>query len=362
MTRGGRAGITNAHLAELLAREADQAQGHVALALKRAARSAFLWPEEAAELARAGRSLTDLDSVGPFIARQMLAWIEQPPKATRCAEERRDFLTLAEARRILARQPDWTSRYRGDLQMHSQWSDGSSSIAEMAQAAQARGYEYIAITDHTKGLKIAGGINEKELREQEREIEQLNQSLPKFRVLKSAEMNLNPSGQGDMDSAALARLDLVVGSFHSSLRGTGDQTARYLAALNNPDVQILGHPRGRVYNYRLGLKADWRRVFAEAARLDKAIELDAYVDRQDLNVELLKLAREEGVRISIDTDAHSPAQLGFVELGLAAALRAGIEPRRIISFLSVEKLVGWSASLRVRTAAAPGRLRKVAKP
>lgn len=99
-------------------------------------------------------------------------------------------------------------------------------------------------------------------------------------------MNLNPRGEGDMDSRALRQLDLVLGSFHSALRTKEDQTSRYLTALRNRDVHILGHPRGRIYNFRLGLAADWAGVFAEAARLDKAVEIDSYPDRQDLNVAL----------------------------------------------------------------------------
>src|SRR5687767_4284206 len=107
-------------------------------------------------------------------------------------------------------------------------------------------------------------------------------------------MNLSPSGTGDMDTSALAQLDLVLGSFHSALRREEDQTERYLAAVRNPHVHVLGHPRGRIYNYRLGLRADWKHVFDEAARLDKAVEIDAYPDRQDLNLDLLKIARHSG--------------------------------------------------------------------
>jgi len=143
--------------------------------------------------------------------------------------------------------------------MHSLWSDCSASIAEMAAAATELGYEYIAITDHAKGLKIAGGIDEMQLREQATEIASLNRSLKsagqKLRVLRSIELNLNPAGQGDMEPQALAELDIVIGCFHSALRRKDDQTERYLSALRNPTIQILGHPRGRIYNYRDGLCA-----------------------------------------------------------------------------------------------------------
>jgi histidinol phosphatase-like PHP family hydrolase len=149
-----------------------------------------------------------------------------------------------------------------------------------------------------------------------------------------------------MSPDSLRSLDLVLGSFHSALRTTEDQTERYLAALRNPHVHILGHPRGRIYNFRIGLKADWSRVFAEAVRLDKALEIDCYPDRQDLNVELLKIARDHGTRISLGTDAHHAWQLEFIDLGLAAALRAKIPAYRILNFMPILELKGWAQSVR----------------
>jgi len=238
------------------------------------------------------------------------------------------------------------------LQMHSRWSDGSGTIAEMADAAKERSYGYIAITDHSKGLKIAGGIDERALRKQGAEIMKLNISNSKLdgilTVLRSVEMNLNPRGEGDMSPASLSSLDVVLGSFHSSLRRIEDQTERYLAALRNSNIQILAHPRGRIYNYRVGLNADWPCVFAEAAKLDKALEIDCYPDRQDLNVDLLKLARKSGTRISLGTDAHHPWQLEFIELGLAAALKARISPQQIVNFMSLSDLRTWVKQTRQR--------------
>ena len=340
----------NAAIAELLALEAEAAEGHRQLAFKRAAHAAFMWPVEATDLVSAGHSLTELSGVGPSIARRIHGWIESPPPPRPQPENRREFLTLAAARKILDRTPSWGIRLRGDLQMHTKWSDGAATISEMAVAAHERGYHYIAITDHTKGLKIAGGLDESRLRKQGREIDALNatfrQQKTEFTVLRAAEVNLSPEGEGDMDPAALAELDLVLGCFHSALRRREDQTARYLAAINNPSIHILGHPQTRVYNRRDGLQADWRRVFAEAARLDKAVEIDGYADRQDLRPSLLKLARQEGVRISLGTDAHHPDQLAFMELALAAAAKAKIPPERIINFLPTDKLLAWASSHR----------------
>ena len=140
--------------------------------------------------------------------------------------------------------------------------------------------------------------------------------------------------------------DLVLGSFHSALRRKEDQTDRYLAAIRNPDIQILGHPRGRIYNYRSGLRADWETVFLEAARLDKAVEIDAYPDRQDLNLSLRKIAKRCGTRISMGTDAHHPWQFEFIDLALVAALVARIPPERIVNFMPLRELRAWGERVR----------------
>ena len=341
--------LSNSEIAELLAREAEKESGILARAYRRAARSAFLWPDQVVDLIEQNRALTELRAIGPFITKRILRWIENLPKQKqRPPVIRRDFIALADARVLLAKNPQWAKQLRGDLQMHTRYSDGSGTIREMADAAAQRGYEFIAITDHSKGLKIAGGIDEQRLAKQAIEIARVNRSSSGT-VLSSIELNLNPRGEGDMDAQALAKLDLVLASFHSVLRVKHDQTGRYLSALRNPDIQILGHPRGRIYNYRLGLKADWSRVFAAAAKLDKAVEIDCYPDRQDLNLSLLKLVREEGVRISLGTDAHHPWQLEFIELGLAAALKAKIPAERIINFMPLEKLRQWVAAVRRRS-------------
>jgi histidinol phosphatase-like PHP family hydrolase len=345
--------LSNIDIAELLAKQAEGETGILSRAFRRAARSAFLWPEEVSNLIAQNRSLTELRSIGPFIERQIQTWVDKPPhRAKKAPAIRRDFLSLAQARRLLTSQSKWRTTFRGDLQMHTRWSDGSGTIAEMADAAANRSYEYIAITDHSKGLKIAGGIDERALNRQGREIAKVNVALSNSRthltVLRSIEMNLNPRGEGDMSAESLRSLDLVLGSFHSALRTTEDQTDRYLAAVRNPQIHILGHPRGRIYNFRIGLKADWSRVFAEAARLDKSLEIDCYPDRQDLNVELLKLARDHGTRISLGTDAHHGWQLEFVDLGLAAALRAKIPTERILNFMPILELKTWAQRLRDR--------------
>jgi histidinol phosphatase-like PHP family hydrolase len=164
----------------------------------------------------------------------------------------------------------------------------------------------------------------------------------RLRLLRSLEMNLSPEGDGDMEPDALAALDLVLGAFHSKLRLTEDQTERYLAAVRNPQVHVLAHPRCRMWNRRLGLEADWPRVFEAAVEANTALEIDAHLARQDLNVELLEVAREARCWISIGTDAHHPDELRQLEYGLAAAGLAGIPQDRILNFLSVDDLLEWA--------------------
>jgi len=342
--------LRNAQIAELLAREAAKAKMPAQKALRRASRRALFWPEEAAELHRAGRSLTELTAVGPYLRQIIAAWLDDPPEVPEPPEIRSGFLTLTEARAVLSPRPGWLREIKGDLQMHTTWSDGEGTIAEMAAAAVERGYEYIAITDHSKGLKIAGGIDEQQLLRQSDEIAEVNAQLRKsghkLTILRSIELNLNPHGEGDMDASCFPGLELVLGCFHSSLRTKEDQTQRYIAALRNPAIHILGHPRGRIYNYRVGLTAEWTQVFDEAARLDKAVEIDGYPDRQDLNVDLLRLAKRAGCRISLGTDSHGPTQLRFMEYSAAAALGTGIKRDRILNFLPLDELKSWVETLR----------------
>lgn len=344
--------LRNSAIAELLAVAAEGAKMPLQKALRRASRKAFMWGEEAANIVHSGGSLTELPAVGPTLSRIIRNWIEDPPVVPAPPEIRAEFLTATEARAILMKKPEWFQGLKGDLQMHTAWSDGSGSIEDMARAALERGYQFIAITDHSKGLKIAGGINEEQLQKQGDEIEAVNAKVQAegtdFQVFRSIELNLSPTGQGDMDSRSLKALDVVLGCFHSALRKKEDQTERYVSALRNADIQILGHPRGRIYNFRTGLKANWERVFAVAAELDKAVEIDGYPDRQDISHDLLKLAKKSGCRISLGTDSHDPLQLRFMDYSLAAALRAGIRKERILNFMSAEELKNWVAELQHR--------------
>jgi hypothetical protein len=204
--------LENQTIAELLAREADVTPPPAQRALRRAARRALLWEVEAEELLRSGEPLTELSGIGPYIEKLVLRWLDDPAQGIQPPPLRAGFLTLCQARRILAENPSWLSRVKGDLQMHTNWSDGEGSVEEMRAAACERDYEYIAITDHSKGLKIAGGINEEQIEHQGREIAAANSSGA-VTVLRSVEMNLNPQGKGDMDPSSLRKLDIVLGCF-----------------------------------------------------------------------------------------------------------------------------------------------------
>jgi PHP domain len=276
MKRSRSESLRNENLAELLARQAETAKPPVQKALRRASRRAFLWEDEAAQIVAEGRSLTELTAVGPYLEKIIRGWMAAPPEIPDPPDIRKHFLTVPQARETLAAKPSWLRELRGDLQMHSVWSDGTGSIAEMAEEADKRGYEYIAVTDHAKGLKIAGGINEEQLAQQAAEIAAVNKSLQslgsRLQVLRSIELNLNVAGEGDLEPAALAELDIVIGCFHSALRKKEEQTPRYLAALRNPDLQILGRGAGFIIiawaSARIGrASSEWRPSWRRPSRL-----------------------------------------------------------------------------------------------
>lgn len=345
--------LTNADLSELLALESERHPdgSNKRKALRRASRLALFWPEEAYRLAEEDRPLTELQSVGPWVASVLGAWLasDDPPEPVEPPPLRQGFLTLAEVRDTLATADRaWVDELRADLQMHTTYSDGTVPLREMVASAFEYGYSFIAVTDHSKGLKIAGGMDEAELAVQGAEISRLNEELApeERRVLRSIEMDLSPEGVEDMEPASLAELDVVMGAFHSKLRLKEDQTERYLAAMRNPHITTLAHPRGRIFNRRVGLYGDWEKVFAEAAAQGKALEIDANPNRQDLDVDLLRLAVEAGCWISIGTDAHSVFELRFIEFGLALAIRAGVPRDRILNYRPVDEVLSWSQEVR----------------
>jgi histidinol phosphatase-like PHP family hydrolase len=342
--------LTNTDIGELLWGASRDETDHRRRALERASRASRFWPQEAHELAGAGRPLTDLRAVRPWVATQIETWLEDPPPMPDVDEARRGFLTYAEVRSTLDADAAWESLPCADLQIHTTDSDGALTLEEMVVAARALGRSFVAITDHSQTLQVANGMSPERLAAQRLAIDALDAAFADagedFRILRSMEVDVFPDGAMDMDEETLSSLDLVLGAFHSKLRSTADETARYLAALRQPRLHVLAHPKARMYGRRVGLVADWRRVFAEAARVGKALELDATVWRQDLNVELATIAREEGVRwFSIGSDAHNELELEHLPFGMAIAARAGIERDRILNYRSVDFVRSWAREL-----------------
>jgi histidinol phosphatase-like PHP family hydrolase len=237
--------------------------------------------------------------------------------------------------------------YRGDLQMHSVWSDGSETLAGIIEACMERGYSYCAITDHSYGLPIAHGVSMANLAKQHREIDVLNRRHGRaFRMIKGIEANIRADGSVDMKPDELATLELVVASPHSALRSEADQTARMRAAVSADGVHILGHPRGRMFGSRPGVAADWDRVFDAAAKSGVAIEIDGDPARQDIDFELARRAVSAGCYIALDSDAHSAPELRYAETAVAHARLAGVPKDRAINTWPLKRLLDWAASRR----------------
>lgn len=276
--------------------------------------------------------------------------VAESPRAadvTRSRGLRANFLSRAQVVKALA-DPALVgpalAEYRGDFQMHSVWSDGAESLDALADGCIARGYAYCAVTDHSYGLPVAGGISMADLARQHAEIDALNQRYAgRFRMLKGIEANIRTDGSLDMTEEELRQLEIVVGAPHSILRKSADQTERMVTAVSGAGIHILGHPRGRMYGSRPGVTADWDRVFEIAAKTRVAIEIDGDPSRQDLDFALASRAAQAGCLIAIDSDAHTVDQLRYAEIGLAHARLAGIPPDRVINTWPIDQLLDWAA-------------------
>lgn len=237
--------------------------------------------------------------------------------------------------------------YRGDFQMHSTWSDGVEPIGTMAEACLELGHTCLGITDHSYGLPIARGVSMADVVRQHRQVDALNARLgSRFRIFKGIEANILGDGSFDLQPAERALFEFVVASPHSLLRRSEDQTERMLKATGAAGVAILGHPRGRVFNTRPGITADWLRVFEVAASRRVAIELDGNWHRQDLDYELARHALDAGCIFALDSDAHSVGELRFSDYAIAHARLARIPAARVINCWSNEELEEWMAERR----------------
>jgi len=344
------------HLRDLALVHASE---HARFAYKRAAQAVLALdvPLDAFVVAH---SLRDVPYIGPASERIILEVLATGRSATveraiagsgkraeidQAHAFRTHFLSRAGAEQVLAApRPGAIGRtdYRGDLQMHSDWSDGGASIRELAAAGRARGYACIGVSDHSYGLRIARGMSIEAAARRHAEIDALNaETGDGFRVVKAIEANIPRDGGVDMTDSELAEFELVLAAPHSLLRKSDDQTERMLAAVRHPGVHVLAHPRGRMYS-RQGVLARWDEVFAAAARTGVAIELDGDPYRQDLDWTLAGRALAAGCLFAVDSDAHSPRELAYAEIGLAHARLAGIPPERVINTWPVAALLAWA--------------------
>ena len=246
---------------------------------------------------------------------------------------------------------------RGDCHTHSLWSDGGSPILEMAHAARSLGHEYIVMTDHSPRLTIANGLSTERLLRQLDELEAVNDQLAAeadagaaaFRVLSGIEVDINEDGTLDQAPEVLAALDVVVASVHSKLRSPGDvMTKRMLAAIEDPNMDILGHCTGRIVvgRGRPPSEFDHQAVFRACRDNAVAVEINSRPERKDPPRELLRMAVEIGCLFSIDTDAHAPGQLEWQYIGCDRAAECGVPEERVINTGSLPTLLHWSESRR----------------
>src|SRR5690625_1625491 len=286
-------------------------------------------------------TLTDLPGVGPRTAGVAL-------EAAR-GEVPGYLATLEEAAAAPLTTGGETVRgwLRGDLHSHSEWSDGGTPIIDMAQAAIALGHDYLALTDHSPRLTVARGLSPERLTEQLDVVAALNAELAPFRILTGIEVDILEDGSLDQEPELLARLDVVVASVHSKLRmERRAMTRRMVAAVEHPLVDVLGHCTGRLITGGRGTRPesefDAEAVFTASRENDVAVEINSRPERRDPPTRLLQLAAETGCRFAVNTDAHAPGQLEFLDYGCARAQEAGIARERIVNALPMDELLAWT--------------------
>ncbi len=230
-----------------------------------------------------------------------------------------------------------SSDIKGDLHVHSRWSDGSHSIEELVTAAREMGYSYIAVTDHSKGLGIAGGLSAEALLRQKREIDALNRKLRGFRVFSGVEVDIRSDCTLDLPDEVLSRLDFVIASIHSGFRQSAAQiTKRLLSAMKNPCVRVIAHPTGRIIGERDAYEIDVKEFLRTAKETATVLEINAYPMRLDMPDRLAREAKRLGIAMAVSTDAHLTSQLEYMRYGVATARRAWLGPEDLINTRSLK--------------------------
>jgi DNA polymerase (family X) len=242
------------------------------------------------------------------------------------------------------------------LQMHTTASDGRNTIEEMGEAAKNLGYEYIALTDHSKAVTVANGMDEKRTLEQIKKIRAAQERVPGIRLLAGIEVDILKSGKLDLDDEVLAQLDVVVASVHSYMNlDRAAMTERLLAAIENPYAQIIAHPTGRLLLRREAFDYDMEKILEAAKAQGVAMECNAYPDRLDLKDIHLRMAKARGVKVVISTDSHTTTNLKFMKYGVTTARRGWIEKKDVINTLPLNEFL---AALRPKPNAAPAKAAK----
>ena len=279
-------------------------------------------------------SLTSIEAVGGGIAKILAGLVETGQSS---------YLERLRTEMGQPAQEDETdidlSKYQGDVHSHTNWSDGRATMLEMAQGAQALGYRYLGVTDHSPRIKVVNGLGAERLLAQSQEMAGVQAQLDELTLLQGIEVDILEDGALDLPDAVLELLDVVIASPHVKLRQeTNSMTERMLRAVSNPHVDVIGHPTGRRPGSREGASYDYEAVFKEAARHKVALEIDCDPARMDLSPEMARLALECGCNFTLDADAHAPAELAYVPMGAWMARRAGIPQDRILNFLDVDEL------------------------
>jgi DNA polymerase (family 10) len=229
---------------------------------------------------------------------------------------------------------------KGDLHVHTNWSDGNNTVEEMARASMRRGYRYIAICDHSVSMGIARGLKRQRLEKQIEEIKAVNLGLRGFKILTGIEVDIKPNGDLDMDDDILQRMDIVVAAVHSKFtQSEKEMTNRIINAVENPSVDIIAHPTGRIIGKREPYALDLDKVMNACQANGKFLELNAYPERLDLSDIHCRKAKEKGVKLAISTDAHMNTHLEWMRFGVATARRGWIEPHDVINTLPLSRLL-----------------------
>jgi putative hydrolase len=229
--------------------------------------------------------------------------------------------------------------YHGDLHSHTRWSDGRATMLEMALGAQARGYSYLGVTDHSPRIKVVNGLGAERLLAQSQEMAEVQKQLDSLTLLQGIEVDILEDGALDLPDAVLEILDVVIASPHVKLRQEPEaMTQRMLRAVSHPHVDLIGHPTGRRPGSREGASYDFELVFKEAARHGVALEIDCDPARMDLSPEMARLALECGCQFALSSDAHAPGELAYVPMAAWMARRAGIPAERILNFQPLDQL------------------------